>query len=85
MSEPHDAVGHAQFVAGRAEQPVVRPVVLAALFGRDVARGTAVQRGDHVGRGAAVRHRAPGRGTGNAGPPVRIPRAQALSDAGRVA
>lgn len=49
MPEPHGAVGHAQLVARRSEQPVVRPVVLAALFGRDVTRGTAVQHGDHVG------------------------------------
>lgn len=83
MPEPDDAVGVAQLVVGRARQPVVRAVVLAALLGRHVVRRAAVQRGHHVGRTTADGRRVPFRGPAAAGRRVRVPRTPELSAAGR--
>lgn len=85
MPEPDAAVGHAERGPGLAQQPVVRAVVLAAVLGRDALRRTAVQRGHH-GRGdAAVRRRVPGRGPGDGGRPVHVPRPRAPAADGRAA
>lgn len=83
MPEPDAAVGHAQLVPWHTEQPGVRAIVLAALFGRHVAGRARVQRSHHVGRGAGDQRLVSRLGPADHGRHLHVPWPRALSAVGR--